>query len=76
MKSARITMILIFSLVPKFIGAPCEPAESYLSFNLVILKQNKLVTMRNGFTQIGDSRTIVEMSAEGEKAIGDHLPLK
>ena len=47
--------------------------KSSLNLSLAILKENKFVTLRKGFLQIGGPRTIVEITAEGEKAIRDHL---
>jgi DNA-binding PadR family transcriptional regulator len=41
--------------------------------SLSVLKENKLVTVRKGFIQIGGPRTIIEITPEGEKAIRDHL---
>ena len=49
--------------------------KSSLNLSLTILKQNKFVTVRKGFLQIGGPRTIVEITADGEKAIRDHLVL-
>jgi DNA-binding MarR family transcriptional regulator len=47
--------------------------KSSLNLSLAILEQNKFVTVRKGFVQIGGPRTIVEITSQGEKAIRDHL---
>jgi DNA-binding transcriptional ArsR family regulator len=47
--------------------------KSSLNLSLSVLKENKLVTVRKGFIQIGGPRTIIEITPEGEKAIRDHL---
>jgi len=47
--------------------------KSSLNLSLGILSENKLVTVKKGFVQIGGPRTIVEITTEGEKAIREHL---
>ena len=49
--------------------------KSSLNLSLAILKQNKFVTVRKGFLQIGGPRTIIEITPAGEKAVRDHLLL-
>ena len=49
--------------------------KSSLNMSLTILKENQFVTVRRGFLPVGGPRTIVEITAEGEKAIRDHLLL-
>lgn len=47
--------------------------KSSLNLSLAVLKENKLVTVRKGFIQIGGPRTIVEITPEGEQTIKEHL---
>ena len=49
--------------------------KSSLNLSLSVLKENKFITVRRGFLAVGGSRTIVEITSEGEKAIMDHLLL-
>jgi DNA-binding transcriptional ArsR family regulator len=49
--------------------------KSSLNLSLAILRENKLVTVKKGFVGMGGPRTIVEITAEGEKAIRDYLTL-
>ena len=47
--------------------------KSSLNMSLGILKDSKLVPVGRGFLGIGGSRTIVEITPAGEKAIRDYL---
>jgi len=49
--------------------------KSSLNLSLAVLKENKFVTVRKGFVQIGGPRTIVEITPDGENAIKEHLIL-
>lgn len=47
--------------------------KSSLNLSLATLEQNKLVTLRKGFAQVGAPRTIVEITPEGERVIKEYL---
>jgi len=49
--------------------------KSSLNLSLAVLKENKFVTVKKGFIQIGGPRTIVEITPEGKRAIQEHLLL-